>query len=170
MPASMSNPRDLLLVVLGELLFVERTLVREALPGLIDEVEHEALSSVLAEHLGETRDHVVRVEDSFRSVGAESSSNHSLALCGLIEQHSQLAQSALASSIKDALALQAAIHTEHYEIAAYRGLLPLAGEVAPDAVPLIEANLSEEETALQKLEGLARDVLAALPPAGVGRG
>jgi ferritin-like metal-binding protein YciE len=166
----MSNPRDLFLVLLGEVLFVERTLAREALPELIDEVEHEALSSVLAEHLGETSEHPGRVEESFRAAAAESSSNHSLPLGGMIEQHSQLAESALVASIKDALALQAAIHTEHYEIAAYRALLPLAQQVAPDAVAPLEANLADEQAALQKLEGLAGEVLAALPPAGVGRG
>ena len=77
MPATVSNPRDLFLVALSDILFVERMLSFEVLPELLKQVRDPSLSGGLAEHLEETKRHVERVEAAFLAVGAEPSSAHS---------------------------------------------------------------------------------------------
>jgi hypothetical protein len=82
MPATMSNPRDVYLALLGDLLFVERTLSFETLPQMLADAGDPALARAMAEHLEQTKAHVGRVEQAFRSAGAEASSNHSLPVAG----------------------------------------------------------------------------------------
>ena len=160
MPLTVSNPRDLLLAGLADLLFVERMLRFEVLPQLIEQVADPDLEAVLAEHLDQTARHVAAVEDAFRALGAEPSSDRSPALDGLRAQHAQLAGSIKAPALADAWHATAAIHTEHYEIAAYRRLLAMAARLgAGDLDELLAGNLRDEEAALERLEAVA-DALA----------
>ncbi len=58
MPATISNPRDLYLVLLADILFVERMLSDEVLPKMLAQVETPILAGSLPEHLQETKQHV----------------------------------------------------------------------------------------------------------------
>ena len=153
MPLTVSNPRDLLLLALSDLLFVERQLSFAVLPELAGKAADPDLARVLAEHLEPTKRHAQRVEDVFRSLGAEPSPNYSPPFIGLVDQHSELAGSIVAPGLADLFHATAAAHSEHYEIAAYDALIPLARAVgAGPAVELLEANLADEQHALAKLE------------------
>ena len=83
MPLTVSNPRDLLLVELADILFVERMLSFEVLPELLKQVSDPELTAALAEHLAQTKSHVTNVERAFEAVGAEPSSQHSPPFVGL---------------------------------------------------------------------------------------
>ncbi len=51
----------------------------------------------------------------------------------------------------------AAARTEHYEIAAYSGLIEMARALGEsEAVGLLEENLKEEREALHEVEGVAK--------------
>jgi ferritin-like metal-binding protein YciE len=153
MPLTVSNPRDLYLVALSDILFVERMLSFEVLPELLKQVEDAELNKALAEHREQTHAHAERVERAFRLVGAEPSSAHSPPFVGLSEQHEELAGSVKDPRLADAFHAMAAAHTEHYEIAAYRALVALARALEQgEAVGLLEANLAEEEAALERAE------------------
>ena len=153
MPATVSNPRDLFLVALSEILFVERMLSFEVLPELQKQVHDPDLGRALAEHLEETKRHVENVEAAFRAVGAEPSSAHSPPFVGLKDHHSQLAGNTKDDRLADVLHAHAAAATEHYEIASYRTLVALARELGvDDARKALESNLSDEEGALKALE------------------
>jgi ferritin-like metal-binding protein YciE len=165
MPATMSNPRDVYLTLLGDMLYVERTLSNEVLPSMLGEIHDPSLAGVLAEHLEETKAHVGRVEQAFRAAGAETSSNHSLPFGGLVEQHSELSKSAVATQLADVLHLDAALHTEGYEIASYRVLIALADTVAPEALGSLRENLAEEEEAEARLRKLLGELARATPTA-----
>ena len=159
MPLTVSNPRDLLLVQLADILFVERTLSFEVLPELLKQVSDAELGGALAEHLEQTKRHVANVEAAFRAVGAEASSNLSPPFVGLKEQHAQIADSIKAPPLADLWHATAAIHTEHYEIAAYRRLRALASQMGLSELDeLLEANLRDEEQALERLEAAAAAV------------
>lgn len=154
MPLTVSNPRDLFLAELGDLLFVERMLASEVLPDLISQVSDPELAGALAEHLRETKRHVERVESAFRAVDAEPSSNHAPAFTGLKDHHAELAGSIKRDDLADLFHAMAAAQTEHAEIARYRALIPLARRLgAEDAVAALEANLADEERALDGVEG-----------------
>lgn len=153
MPPTVSNPRDLFLVALSDILFVERILSFEVLPELLKQVRDPDLARALAEHLEQTKRHVSNVEAAFRAVQAEPSSAHSPPFVGLKDQHAQLAGSIKDPRLADALHAHAAAHTEHYEIASYRTLVALATELgADDARHALKANLAEEESALETVE------------------
>jgi ferritin-like metal-binding protein YciE len=160
-PAPLSNPRDLYLTALAEMLFVERMLSFEVLPELLGSVRDASLAGALAGHLAETKGHVLRVEEAFGAASAETSSNHSPPFVGLKEQHTQLAHSANADALADLVHTHAAVATEHFEIARYGALIPLAAAVAPDALDLLRENLAEEERALAALQQLLGELTEA---------
>jgi len=162
MPLTVSNPRDLYLVALGDILFVERILSFEVLPHLMEQVQDAELNKALAEHREQTREHAERVERAFRLVGAEPSSAHSPPFMGLKEQHEEVTGSVKDPRLADTFHAMAAAHTEHYEIAAYRALIALARALEQgEAVELLEANLTEEETALGHAEAAVERLSAA---------
>jgi ferritin-like metal-binding protein YciE len=161
MGLTVSNPRDLLLVELADILFVERLLSFEVLPELLKQVSDPQLVGALAEHLEQTKRHVGNVEAAFRAVGAEPSSSLSKPFVGLKDQHAQIASSVKAAGLADLWHAAAAIHTEHYEIAAYRQLRSLASALGLEELDrLLAENLRDEEEALERLERAA-DAMSA---------
>lgn len=154
MPATVSNTRDLFLLSLAELLFVERRLAAEVLPQMLGEVADPDLSSVLAEHLQQTKQHCASVEGAFRAAGAESSCDLSPPFAALSEQHAELSGGAVGAPLADLVHLQASLRVEHFEIAAYRALVEMADAVAPEASSALAAVLSEEQQAQDALQGL----------------
>jgi len=149
MPAvKVSNPRDLVVQLLGELLFVERRLA----DGVIDEVRRsvadEELQALLERHRDETKAHAERVETAFRMLEVASTSNLSRPFESAVAQHDELASSILDPRLADVFHAQAALHTEHWEMAAYRTLLPLV----PDHVAqLLRPSFDEEGEAAKQL-------------------
>lgn len=150
---TVSNPRDLLLTVLSDLLFVERQHAFQVLPELLKEVADPELAHVLADHLEATKRHARDLEDMFRAVGAEPSSAHSFAFAGMQEQRSSRAGSIVTPRLKDVFDATAAVHVEHYEIAAYRTLILLAVAIGShESCGGLERNLDDEQQALMQLE------------------
>ncbi|HEY6052513.1 MAG TPA: DUF892 family protein [Gaiellaceae bacterium] len=163
----MSNPRDLFLQLLGELLWLERELVREALPALERGAQAQSLAQAFAEHLEQTRGHVKRVEEVFRIATAEPSSNLDEPAQKLIEHHDELAGSIVDPVLRDVFHAAAAAKTEHTEIAAYTTLIGLAEALElPEAVRLLERNRDEEAEALEQVERAAERLLREVAHAG----
>ena len=63
----MSDPRELFLHELGDVLYAEKTLVK-ALPKLQQEASDEELAKGFGDHLEETRQHVTNVEEVFEKM------------------------------------------------------------------------------------------------------
>ena len=150
-----SNPKELFLHELGDILYVERKLADEALPKLIDEVTDEEFKSGLESHLKQTRKHVTNVEKVFEIFGEEPHAEPCVGFEGLKKEHDELIEKS-ASSLVDHVDLGAAARTENYEIAAYEGLRRMAKAFGEDeAVELLDANLAEEKEALREVEKIA---------------
>src|SRR5204863_4951541 len=115
--AELSNPRDLFLHELAELLWIERILEFQALPKLRDEAHDDELRQAFAEHLDETRRHVVRVERAFLSLRAEPASARSAALECALEQHGEQAGNVQEPRLRDLFHADGAVRTEHLELA-----------------------------------------------------
>jgi ferritin-like metal-binding protein YciE len=159
MPTTVSNPRDLYLVQLCDMLFVERQLAFDVLPSLLGQVKDSELSAALGEHLAQTKEHASRLEDVFRLAGAEPSPVLSAPFAGLKDQHEAQSSAIVNETLADAWHAAAAAHTEHYEIAAYEALVTMAGALElGEAVELLGANLEDERAALK----LAQDAYARL--------
>jgi ferritin-like metal-binding protein YciE len=155
MPELMTQ-RDLFLHELGDILFVERKLANDVLPALIDEVEDEELKMGLKRHHTQTRKHVTNVETAFKKMGERPEAEKCLGFEGLKKEHDELTAEA-ATSLTDAIDTAAAARTEHYEIAAYQGLIAMArGLGEKTVVPLLQENLTQERDALKSLEKIGR--------------
>ncbi|MBA2742061.1 MAG: DUF892 family protein [Actinobacteria bacterium] len=150
-----SNPKELFLHELGDILYVERNLAEETLPKLIGEVSDEEFKSGLENHLEETKQHVTNVEQVFDIFGEEPHEEECVGFEGLKQEHDELIEKA-SSSLVDSIDLGAAARTENYEIAAYEGLRRMAKALGEDrAVKLLDQNLAQEKEALREVEKIA---------------
>ena len=156
--SEITTPRDLFLHELGDILYVERALANEALPMLIDEVRDDEFRGTLEAHLEQTRGHVRNVEQVFELMGETPKAEPCIAFEGLKKEHEKMVEETSGDLI-DIVDLGAAARTENYEIAAYEGLRRMAKALGEDeAVELLDANLSEEKTALREVEKISTRV------------
>ena len=156
--SEIATPRDLFLHELGDILYVERALVDEALPQLIDEVQDEELRQALESHLEETPTHVKNVEKVFEVFGETPTVEPCIGFEGLKKEHAKLVSES-SSDLIDMVDLGAAARTENYEIAAYEGLRRMAKALGEDeAVELLDANLAQEKEALRLVEKISTRV------------
>jgi len=162
--SSYSNARDLLLQQLAELLFVERMLFNEVLPAVHDASHDADLQRALTHHRGVTREHASRLEEAFRSVGAEPAAARCAPLVAMKEQHASEVGSVKHPTLKDVFNCAGAAQTEHLELALYDAALGLAKELGHrECARLLEQNRNEDAKALKEIEKLADRLRGALP-------
>lgn len=165
MPPKLSNPRDLLVQILGELLYVERRLAGDVLASLASSVQDAELRTALQHHLDETRAHVERAETAFRSLEVAPTANLCRAFEAAVAEHEELASKVSMPALADAFHAQAALRTEHLELALYTTVLQLASALGHgDAVEPLQRSEREEDEARATLEAaigrLAREARA----------
>jgi ferritin-like metal-binding protein YciE len=154
--AEITNPRELFLHELGDVLYVEEKLEQEVLPKLIGEVSDPELRKGLEKHLEQTRSHVENVEEVFQKLGQQPRSQECVGFEGLKSEHEQLADET-SQDLMDAVVAGSAGRTEHYEIAAYEGLIGMARALGEkDAVDLLEQNLKDDKETARQVESIAK--------------
>jgi ferritin-like metal-binding protein YciE len=154
--SELTTPRDLFLHELGDILYVEEKLEQEVLPKLIEEVTDEEFRKGLEQHLTQTRSHIENVEEVFAKVGEEAKSEECIGFEGLKKEHEQLVEES-SEDLIDLVDTGAAARTEHYEIAAYEGLITMARHLGEkDAIPLLEENLKDEKETLKQVESITK--------------
>jgi len=154
--SEISTPRDLFLHELGDILYVEQKLTEEVLPKLISEVSDPDFKKGLERHLDQTRGHVTNLEQIFDSMGEQSETEKCLGFEGLKKEHDEMIGE-VSPDLIDIVDTGAAARTEHYEIAAYSGLIEMARALGEtEAVNLLEENLKEEREALREVESVAK--------------
>jgi ferritin-like metal-binding protein YciE len=153
----MSDPRDLFLHELGDVLYAEKTLVK-ALPKLQEEASDEELSSGFADHLEETRQHVKNLEQAFEALGEPVKADKCPGIEGIKKEHDDfVANESPTSEVLDAFLTGAGARTEHYEIAAYEGLVTMATAMGEDDVAsLLNENLEQEKAALARMQTIGK--------------
>lgn len=159
-PPRIETQRDLLLSDLAQLLTVEETLARTVLLDLSRQVSDSELKQALQSHLEETKEHVESVRWAFEQLGEKPQGKDAPGLDGLRSEQQAIAE--VAPSLRDSFAAGAAMGGEHYELAVYSSILPIAEQVSPG--PLAETLrriLEQEFTALRKLELIAERLAAA---------
>jgi ferritin-like metal-binding protein YciE len=126
-----------------------------ALPKMAQAASNEALRSAFEHHLGETRDHVKRLEEIFGQVGITRGETCK-AMKGLIAEGEGIISAQGDPTAKDAALISAAQRVEHYEIAAYGTARTLADELGLDeAQDLLDQTLDEESNADKLLTKIA---------------
>jgi ferritin-like metal-binding protein YciE len=154
--ADITTPRDLFLHELGDILYVEEKLTQEVLPKLIQEVQNGEFRKGLERHLEQTRGHVTNLEQIFDALGEQSETEKCLGFEGLKKEHDEMIGE-VSDDLVDIVDVGAAARTEHYEIAAYTGLIEMARALGEtEAVGLLEENLKEEKEALREVESVTK--------------
>jgi ferritin-like metal-binding protein YciE len=153
----MNEPRDLFLHELGDILYAEQTLVK-VLPKLRSEATDKELAKGFADHLVETREHVATIRTAFKALGEKPKAERCPGIEGLKKEHDDfVADEAPSAEVLDSFLTGAGTRTEHYEIAAYEGLITAARAMGErDVAKLLSANLAQEKAALTKLKTIAK--------------
>ena len=157
--SKITEPRELLEYKLATMLYVERELAENVLPELIEEVDNPELMQSLTGHLAQTRGHVANLEQAFTILGEEPDTEKSAAFDGLTKDHSQLVKKIDAQPLEDIVHAGAAAKTEHFEIAAYEGMIDLADSLGEtEIVHLLQENLDQERAALQQVQLVSKQL------------
>lgn len=158
---TMTEPRELLLHELGDLLYAENVLVK-ALPKMAKEATDAKLRASFEKHLDETKGHVENLKAVFESLGEKAKAEKCPAIDGIKEEHDEfISDEKPADQVRDIFLTGSGSRAEHYEIAAYTGIITMAramGEIK--AVTLLEKNLAQEENALADLTATAQRLSA----------
>src|SRR5438105_1898798 len=155
--ANMKEPRELFLHELGDILYAENMLVK-VLPQLSREASDRELKQGFDRHLRETKQQVENVKKAFKALGEPVKAEQCPGIEGLKREHDQFVQEEKpAAAVLNAFLTGAAARTEHYEIAAYTGLITMARAMGEkQVVTLLERNLKQEKATLKKIETIAR--------------
>ena len=157
MAGTMSDPRELFLHELGDVLYAERTLVK-ALPKLQEEASDDELRMGFEQHLEETRQHVKNVEKAFEALGEKATAEKCPGIEGIKKEHDDfVAKESPSQEVLDSFLTGAGARTEHYEIAAYEGLIETATALGEnDVVKLLNENLEHEKNALETMKSIGK--------------
>jgi ferritin-like metal-binding protein YciE len=160
--SKMTDPRELFLHELGDILYAENVLVK-ALPTLATEATDAELRQSFEAHLAETRQHVANLEQVFETIGEKAKAEKCPGIDGIKEEHDAfMSENKPTPQVRDLFLTGAGTRTEHYEIAAYSGLVAMAEALGErEALPLLEKNLKQEQAALATLERTAKRLLDA---------
>jgi len=152
---TLSEPRQLFLHKLGDVLTAEKTIV-QMLPRLQQEAKDEKLSQGFKKHLDQSRKHVENVEKVFREFDAQPEARPSPGIEGIKREHDQSVGEA-SPKVADLLAASAATSSEHYEIASYEGLITMAKALGkPQAARLLETNMKQDQKMLTETKAIVR--------------
>ena len=146
---------DLFVHQLRDIYYAEQQLVK-ALPKLIEKATNRELMSGLKMHLGETENHVKRLEQVFKMHGSDPKGVDCPAIDGIIEEADDIVGEVADKDVLDAAIIAAAQAAEHYEITRYGTLIAWAQQLGrTDAASLLQKTLDEEKAADKKLTALA---------------
>jgi ferritin-like metal-binding protein YciE len=146
---------DLFVHTLRDIYYAEKQLVK-ALPEMADKASDAQLKQAFQSHLGETRNHVVRLEQVFNLHGTEAKGVDCPAIDGIIEEAEEVSGEVEDKAVMNAALAAAAQAAEHYEISRYGTLVAWAKQLGRnDCARILQQTLDEEKAADRKLTEIA---------------
>ena len=146
---------DLFVHQLQDIYYAEKRIVG-ALPDMIAKATSPELKSALDAHLGQTKNHVKRVEQVFQMHGAQPQQVDCPAIDGIIEEADEVGGEIADKKVLDAALIASAQAVEHYEMARYGTLIAWAKTLGrADCAQVLQQNLAEEKAADEKLTTIA---------------
>ncbi len=148
--AEITQPRQLFLHELGDILYAERKIV-DMLGQLLETTSDGELRDGFARHREQTRRHADKLEEAFGILGEEPRPEHCPAIEGIEAERGEHFGD-LSEDLHDVFNAGSAARTEHYEISVYDGLIR-KGEALEvnEVVALLWENLKDEKETLQEL-------------------
>ena len=146
---------DLFVHTLRDIYYAEQQIVK-ALPDMIEKATDSRLKQGLQAHLGESKNHVKRVEEVFKMHGVEAKGVDCPEIDGIIEEADEITGEVADKTVLDAALIAAAQAVEHYEMTRYGTLIAWAKQLGrADCASLLQQNLDEEKAADKKLTTMA---------------
>jgi ferritin-like metal-binding protein YciE len=145
---------DLFVHQLRDIYYAEKQIV-QTLPEMIEKATDSSLKRGFETHLGETKNHVKRLEQVFKMHGVEAKGIDCPAIDGIIEEADDIIADVEDKKVLDAALIAAAQAVEHYEITRYGTLIAWAKQLGrPDCASVLQQNLEEEKATDAKLTSL----------------
>jgi ferritin-like metal-binding protein YciE len=146
---------DLFVHTLRDIYYAENQIVK-ALPDMIEKAADTGLKQAFQAHLGETRNHIARLEQVFQMHGVEAKGVDCPAIDGIVDEANDVAGEVDDKRVLDAALIAAAQAVEHYEMTRYGTLVAWAKQLGrSDCASVLQQNLDEEKAADTKLTTLA---------------
>ncbi|MEZ5102022.1 MAG: ferritin-like domain-containing protein [Thermoleophilia bacterium] len=167
----MSEPRELFLEELGDIYYAEKT-IEKMLGTLAREASDEELAAGFEEHRAQTREQIENVERVFEALGSRPKAKQCPGIDGIKEEHDEFMSehSGTPAELCDLFLTGAASRTEHYEIAAYTGLVGMARALGErESASLLQENLRQEKETLKAVEAVAKRLAKSATPRGSRR-
>jgi ferritin-like metal-binding protein YciE len=146
---------DLFVHTLRDIYYAEKQILK-ALPEMIEKASDPQLKQAFQAHLGETKNHVTRVEQVFKMHGVEPAGVDCPAIDGIIDEAEDIAGEVEDKDVLNAALVAAAQAVEHYEMTRYGTLVAWAKQLGRnDCATVLQRNLDEEKAADRKLTDIA---------------
>lgn len=130
---------------LKDIYWAENALVK-TLPKMFEQATDQKLKTALKDHLAQTKEQVVRLEEAFKSMGLKAEGKKCLAMDGIIKEGEEIMEETAEGPVRDAGIIASAQKVEHYEIATYGTLAAFAKTLNErTALDLLLKTLGEEK-------------------------
>jgi ferritin-like metal-binding protein YciE len=138
----------------------------EAQKEMSAQADDQKLRTMIVTHMKETEEQIKKLEQVFEEMGSKPEKQACKAAQGLVAEGASVMKESEAPA-KDSLIAGAVARVEHYEIAAYTGLVEAARTMGQSQVAkLLEANLKQEERTAQLIEKESPRLLKQMVKAG----
>lgn len=130
---------------LKDIYWAEKHLTK-ALPKMQKAATSEELQQAIEDHLGQTKEHINRLEQVFEQMGHKPQAKKCDGMEGLVKEgESVIEETEEGTATRDAGIIISAQKVEHYEIAAYGSLAQLANTLGLEEVSEILTQTLDEE-------------------------
>ena len=155
-----TSPEQLFVHELQDIYYAEKTLTK-VLPQLAEEATDKELQKAFTTHLKETEKQVTNLETVFRQLGKTAQGQPCPGIEGIKKEHDEFVkENRRPGEILDMFLTGAGARAEHYEIAAYTGLVGKARALKhTDSAKLLHENLKQEKEALKTVETISKRLL-----------
>jgi ferritin-like metal-binding protein YciE len=146
---------DLFVHTLRDIYYAEQQ-ITQALPDMVAKATDTRLKQGFQAHLGETKNHVKRLEQVFKMHGVDAKGVDCPAIDGILDEANDVAGEVDDKQVLDAALIAAAQAVEHYEMTRYGTLVAWAKQLGrADCAAVLQQTLDEEKAADTKLTALA---------------
>ena len=154
----MQTPQDLFVHELSDIHNAEQIIIQmlEQAQGM---VQNQQLKEGLRMHAEQSRQQAQRIQQVFDQMGVQPHPIECHAAQGLYQELQEAQQAQPSPQVLEGLVVGGAGKTEHYEIAAYTGLVKTARAMGQtQAAQLLQQNLQEEQQMLQRVEQISQQL------------
>lgn len=154
----MKTPQDLFVHELSDIHNAEQIIIQmlEQAQGM---VQNSQLKEGLRKHAEQSRQQAQRIQQVFEQMSVQPHPIECHAAQGLFQELQEAQQSNPSPEVLEGLVVGGASKTEHYEIAAYTGLVEKARAMGrSEAAQLLQQNLQEEQQMLRRVEQISQQL------------